>query len=63
VNKPDGQFSIAPNRMDILNFLDPLPIRKIGGIGKVTEKLLLGMYNIRNAIFLYVMIMDMYQGP
>lgn len=47
-NKPDGQFSLPPTREDIIDFVRQLPCRKVGGIGKVFEKLLndLGMTTI-----------------
>jgi len=43
--KPDGQFAIAPDRDAVMAFIENLPTRKVGGIGKVTEKILskLGM--------------------
>lgn len=34
-NKPDGQFVIRPAR--VLEFLRPLPVRKVPGVGKVTQ--------------------------
>jgi nucleotidyltransferase/DNA polymerase involved in DNA repair len=40
VNKPDGQFELPPRREQVIEFLTDLPTRKIGGIGKVTEKIL-----------------------
>ncbi|KFV91189.1 PREDICTED: DNA polymerase kappa [Fulmarus glacialis] len=39
-NKPNGQYRIAPKRQAVLDFLKDLPIRKVPGIGKVTEKML-----------------------
>ncbi|NWU89163.1 POLK polymerase, partial [Upupa epops] len=39
-NKPNGQFRIPPERQAVLDFLKDLPIRKVPGIGKVTEKML-----------------------
>ncbi|XP_030898605.1 DNA polymerase kappa isoform X2 [Melopsittacus undulatus] len=39
-NKPNGQYRIVPERRAILDFLKDLPIRKVPGIGKVTEKML-----------------------
>ncbi|NWQ97323.1 POLK polymerase, partial [Burhinus bistriatus] len=39
-NKPNGQCRIASERQAVLDFLKDLPIRKVPGIGKVTEKLL-----------------------
>ncbi|GAB2247102.1 hypothetical protein Droror1_Dr00006984 [Drosera rotundifolia] len=40
INKPNGQFVLPNDRMAIMAFISSLPIRKIGGIGKVTEKIL-----------------------
>lgn len=40
MRKPNGVFQLANNRDAILSFLRPLAVRKISGIGKVTEKLL-----------------------
>ncbi|NXS61764.1 POLK polymerase, partial [Brachypteracias leptosomus] len=39
-NKPNGQYRIPPERQAVLDFLKDLPIRKVPGIGKVTEKML-----------------------
>ncbi|NWT94887.1 POLK polymerase, partial [Urocynchramus pylzowi] len=39
-NKPNGQYRIFPERLAVLDFLKDLPIRKVPGIGKVTEKML-----------------------
>ncbi|BFY97932.1 hypothetical protein BsWGS_00972 [Bradybaena similaris] len=39
-NKPNGQFQIAPIKEQVEHFISGLPVRKIPGIGKVTEKLL-----------------------
>ncbi|XP_027527260.1 DNA polymerase kappa isoform X1 [Neopelma chrysocephalum] len=39
-NKPNGQYRITPERQAVLDFLKDLPIRKVPGIGKVTEKML-----------------------
>ncbi|CAH1797487.1 unnamed protein product [Owenia fusiformis] len=39
-NKPNGQYIIPPRKEDVLQFIDQLPIRKISGIGKVTERML-----------------------
>ncbi|XP_059830514.1 DNA polymerase kappa isoform X2 [Hypanus sabinus] len=40
VNKPNGQYQIPPDSGAMLNFVKNLPIRKVPGIGKVTEKML-----------------------
>ncbi|OZI74522.1 DNA polymerase IV [Bordetella genomosp. 12] len=34
-NKPDGLFVVRPSR--VLAFLEPLPVRKVPGVGKVTQ--------------------------
>uniref|UniRef100_T1IUC3 DNA polymerase kappa n=1 Tax=Strigamia maritima TaxID=126957 RepID=T1IUC3_STRMM len=39
-NKPNGQFEIKPCRKEILEFIQDLPVRKVNGIGNVTEQLL-----------------------
>lgn len=40
-NKPDGQCLVGPDHKgDVLSFLYPLPVRKVSGIGRVTEKIL-----------------------
>uniref|UniRef100_A0A7N0UDT3 DNA polymerase kappa n=1 Tax=Kalanchoe fedtschenkoi TaxID=63787 RepID=A0A7N0UDT3_KALFE len=40
INKPNGQFVLPNDRMAVVTFISSLPIRKIGGIGKVTEHIL-----------------------
>lgn len=41
MNKPDGTFSLLPaSRTSILHFVRNLPVRKVSGIGKVSERLL-----------------------
>ncbi|XP_077221352.1 DNA/RNA polymerases superfamily protein [Tasmannia lanceolata] len=40
INKPNGQFVLPNDRMAVMTFISSLPIRKIGGIGKVTEHVL-----------------------
>ncbi|XP_058069847.1 DNA polymerase kappa isoform X2 [Magnolia sinica] len=40
INKPNGQFVLPNDRMAVMTFISSLPIRKIGGIGKVTESVL-----------------------
>ena len=37
VNKPNGQCVVPSDRKAILSFLDELPVRKIPGIGAVTQ--------------------------
>ena len=40
MNKPDGQFMVAAREEDILDFVRELSIRKVGGVGNVSEQLL-----------------------
>lgn len=40
IKKPDGQYILEPNRSAVLRFVSTLPIRKVGGIGKVSERML-----------------------
>lgn len=40
IKKPNGQYELASTRDAILSFLCDLPLRKIPGIGKVTEQML-----------------------
>ncbi|KAK4401756.1 DNA polymerase kappa [Sesamum angolense] len=46
INKPNGQFVLPNERMAVMTFISSLPIRKIGGIGKVTENILKGIFGI-----------------
>ncbi|XP_051146660.1 DNA polymerase kappa [Andrographis paniculata] len=46
INKPNGQFVLPNERTAIMTFISSLPIRKIGGIGKVTENILKGAFGI-----------------
>ncbi|KAK6159198.1 hypothetical protein DH2020_006512 [Rehmannia glutinosa] len=46
INKPNGQFVLPNERMAVMTFISSLPIRKIGGIGKVTENILNGVFGI-----------------
>ncbi|KAL7227413.1 hypothetical protein ACSBR1_022288 [Camellia fascicularis] len=46
INKPNGQFILPNDRMAVMTFISSLPIRKIGGIGKVTEHLLRDVFGI-----------------
>ena len=43
VNKPDGQHQVAPDRSEVVSFIQALPVRKIPGVGKVTERVLEGI--------------------
>lgn len=40
MNKPNGQYVLPFTRERVMTFIRELPVRKIGGIGKVTEKIL-----------------------
>ncbi|OWZ65523.1 hypothetical protein AYX15_02985 [Cryptococcus neoformans] len=42
-NKPNGQFELAFDRATIVRFLRDLPVRKIPGFGRVTERCLEGL--------------------
>ncbi|KAK0524321.1 hypothetical protein OC834_005579 [Tilletia horrida] len=39
-NKPNGQYKLTHDRDSIMQFMDGLPVRKIPGIGRVTERIL-----------------------
>ncbi|ETO25273.1 DNA polymerase IV / kappa, partial [Reticulomyxa filosa] len=39
-NKPNGQYQLAADARSIKEFMETLPVRKIPGIGKVTERIL-----------------------
>eukprot|EP00250_Pteridium_aquilinum_P015548 c22641_g1_i1 orf=47-2035(+) len=40
INKPNGQYVVPNERAAVMAFVSTLPIRKVSGIGKVTERLL-----------------------
>ena len=40
VNKPDGQMVVANDREAVVEFVTPLPVRKVSGVGKVQERVL-----------------------
>ncbi|GMH03094.1 hypothetical protein Nepgr_004933 [Nepenthes gracilis] len=46
INKPNGQFVLPNDQMAVMTFISSLPIRKIGGIGKVTEHILRDAFGI-----------------
>jgi DNA polymerase kappa len=50
-NKPNGQFLVDPSQ--VLDFVHSLPIRKIPGIGRVTEKILQQVGNVYTVHDLY----------
>ncbi|XP_047185234.1 DNA polymerase kappa isoform X2 [Scophthalmus maximus] len=39
-NKPNGQYRLPPTRAAVMDFIQSLPVRKVSGIGKVSEKML-----------------------
>ncbi|KAK6945978.1 DNA polymerase type-Y, HhH motif [Dillenia turbinata] len=47
INKPNGQFVLHNDRMAVMTFISSLPIRKIGGVGKVTESILRDAFGIK----------------
>ena len=51
-NKPDGQCIVGPSNERILNFIRPLSVRKVPGVGRVTEKIL-NAFNINTVQDLY----------
>ncbi|KAL3350440.1 hypothetical protein AABB24_023083 [Solanum stoloniferum] len=46
INKPNGQFVLPNDRSAVMTFISSLPLRKIGGIGKVTERILKDVFGI-----------------
>lgn len=46
INKPNGQFVLPNEWLAVMTFISSLPIRKIGGIGKVTERILTDVFGI-----------------
>lgn len=50
INKPNGQYVITPDKVHL--FIQTLPLKKIPGVGKVTEQKLadLGLYNCADII-------------
>lgn len=42
INKPNGQFALEPDRAAVTRFMRDLPVRKIPGFGRVTERSLEG---------------------
>jgi DNA polymerase kappa len=50
-NKPNGQLVVDP--VSTLEFVRALPVRKIPGVGRVTEKLLQQVCNIHTGLELY----------
>lgn len=52
-NKPNGQYLVANRREEVLEFIHSLKVRKVPGIGKVTEKLLNDGFKIETVKELY----------
>lgn len=50
-NKPNGQLCVDPTQ--VLDFVRPLPVRKIPGIGRVTEKVLQHVCQVETVQDLY----------
>jgi DNA polymerase kappa len=50
-NKPDGQVLVDPS--EVLDFLHELPVRKVPGVGRVTEKILQEVFNVVTVRDLY----------
>ncbi|XP_062238106.1 DNA polymerase kappa [Platichthys flesus] len=40
MNKPNGQYRLPSTRAAVMDFIQNLPIRKVSGVGKVSEKML-----------------------
>ena len=51
--KPNGQFELPPDVDRIFEFVSSLPIRKVSGIGNVTEQLLKRVLGIESCSDLY----------
>lgn len=52
LNKPNGQCIVGPTNKEVLDFIRPMKVRKVGGIGRVTEKIL-NAFDIRTVHELY----------
>nr|DBA23475.1 TPA: hypothetical protein GDO54_014387 [Pyxicephalus adspersus] len=51
-NKPNGQYTIPNDKQAVMDFVKDLPIRKVLGIGEVTEKMMNAL-GIKNCADLY----------
>lgn len=49
MNKPNGQFFVPFNRQGVLDFMAPLPVRRIPFVGKVSESTLVNALGVRSA--------------
>eukprot|EP00798_Chlamydomonas_sp_ICE-L_P013199 gene13199-19034_t len=47
INKPNGQYILPPTREAVLAFISTLPVRKVPGVGRVSEQLLEGVLGIK----------------
>eukprot|EP00347_Sterkiella_histriomuscorum_P000041 403377409 len=59
MNKPNGQTYLHNSERDILEFMKELPVRKLVGVGKVNEQILLGM-NIKTCSDVIDKAVDIY---
>lgn len=48
-NKPDGQYMVPSDRDSVVEFMSNLPVRKVPGVGKVTERLLVDAFDVKVA--------------
>ena len=48
INKPNGQFVLPCERAAVMEFVRTLPVRKVGGIGRVSEQLLAAAVGVRS---------------
>ena len=60
INKPNGQHFVGSTENEIIQFIHPLSIRKINGIGRVMEKTLRSVLNIETVADLYNERADIY---
>lgn len=56
INKPNGQYELPPCREKVLNFVMELSTRKVGGIGKVTERILERLLDIKTMGQVYTLL-------
>lgn len=62
LRKPDGQYIVPSTRSGVMSFMNDLPIRKVPGIGRVSERWLTALnvntvgdvYKMRGKLFLVV---------
>jgi len=47
INKPNGQYVLPSDRQAVVQFVSTLPVRKIGGVGKVSERVLEAVFGIK----------------